>query len=116
MNQKIIFSSPFQQIGNASFKNRAFTDTNDASFDSTYSAYMLDNGNKQFSKMSQQSLNLSQSLSNIVDVSALGLAKDKYFEKPSMVSHICFPILFSFLFEIFEFLFFLSTNHFSGHL
>ncbi|XP_031640146.1 uncharacterized protein LOC116352044 isoform X2 [Contarinia nasturtii] len=72
--------------GNASLKNRAFTDTNDASFDSSYSAYLQET-KQQLAKVAQQqqpTLNLSQSLSNIVDVSGLSLAKDKYFEKPSM--------------------------------
>lgn len=78
--------------GNGSLKNRAFTDTNDASFDSSYSAYLQET-KQQLAKVAQPSLNLSQSLSNIVDVSALSLAKDKYFEKPSMVSQT-FELLF----------------------
>ncbi|XP_055317113.1 uncharacterized protein LOC129576294 isoform X2 [Sitodiplosis mosellana] len=69
--------------GNASLKNRAFTDTNDASFDSSYSAYLQET-KQQLAKATQPPLNLSQSLSNIVDVSGLSLAKDKYFERPSM--------------------------------
>lgn len=88
----------FGQIGNASLKNRAFTDTNDASFDSSYSAYLQET-KQQLAKVAQQqqpTLNLSQSLSNIVDVSALSLAKDKYFEKPSMVSVHRFLVFFLF--------------------
>lgn len=80
----MFFLSLFPHKGNSSIKNRAFTDTNDASFDSSYSAYLQET--KQLAKAAQPTLNLSQSLSNIVDVSALSLAKDKYFEKPSMVS------------------------------
>lgn len=74
----------FNQIGNVSLKNRAFNDTNDASFDSSYSAYLQETS--KLAKVAQPILNLSQSLSNIVDVSGLSLAKEKYFEKPSMVS------------------------------
>lgn len=77
--------------GNASLKNRTFTDTNDASFDSSYSAYLQET-KSQLAKSAQPPLNLSQSLSNIVDVSALSLAKDKYFEKPTMVSIRSLPI------------------------
>lgn len=75
----------FYHSGNASLKNRTFTDTNDASFDSSYSAYLQET-KSQLAKSTQPPLNLSQSLSNIVDVSALSLAKEKYFEKPTMVS------------------------------
>lgn len=67
--------------GNASLKNRTFADTNDASFDSSYSAYLQET-KQQSVKSAQQPMNLTQSLSNIVDVSVLSLAK------PSMVSII----------------------------
>lgn len=94
---KFLFRVP---AGNGSLKNRAFTDTNDASFDSSYSAYLQETKQLQLAKAAQPTLNLSQSLSNIVDVSALSLAKDKYFEKPSMVSHriLLFSVYFKYCF------------------
>lgn len=89
-----------RQIGNASLKNRTFTDTNDASFDSSYSAYLQET-KQQLAKVTQPPLNLSQSLSNIVDVSGLSLAKDKYFERPSMVRNDYFCTFFFGFFTFF---------------
>ena len=94
----------FGQIGNASLKNRAFTDTNDASFDSSYSAYLQET-KQQLAKVAQPPLNLSQSLSNIVDVSGLSLAKDKYFERPSMVRNDYYCEFFPFFVSNFDLVF-----------
>lgn len=97
--------------GNASMKNRTFTDTNDASFDSSYSAYLQET-KSQLAKSAQPPMNLSQSLSNIVDVSALSLAKDKYFEKPTMVSmRSTIPISFSHTHYVFRIIHFDSDPH-----
>lgn len=70
-------------------KLRMHSDPNDASFDSTFSAYLQE----------KSSTNLSQSLSNMIDAHNLNVTKDNFFEKSSNVSGFGFLASFNILFD-----------------